>query len=256
MGSKYPRPPMMSRINENPHSAWPRDRMFDLWSLESGIMVSPLALPEMIWVDIETTGLDENEEVPLELGIILTDRVGQVIRNGVASWRIYDNRDYTWKRAIERAKLHDVVGPMHKASGLWDQIDYELQIAAATSTQYLMLPHSVASDAANWLTAQCRGVKLWPGNLDQAPLSGSSPQFDRKFLNKYLPELNLWFHYRNGADVSAIRNLQHMLSTPGIPEPADLKMHRPISDLLDSIRLYRHQLNTFLRIGSETRRML
>lgn len=236
-------------ITDNPHCIWPRGGDFHAWAQHAGALVSNQEVPEMVWVDMETSGLDEKTDVPLELGIILTDRAGRVIPNGAISWLIFDiDRQYSVLEVRENCK--DVVREMHDKSGLWADMDS----AVKSQRPYGLEPRCVQADVRNWLTNMCRGVTDWNGEK-QAPLSGSGPHFDRKFLAAYMPRLEKWFHYRNGADVSAVRNLQRM-HRHGIPEPEKREAHRPLPDLVDSITLYRHQLVTFLKVGPKTMEML
>lgn len=237
---------------DNPHWTHLQGKRFDYWIKELGLRQSMVALPEMVWVDIETTGLEETNDVPLEIGIILTDRVGRVVKDGIASWRIYDKREYRWEYRIDNCS--DFVRQMHNKSGLWEALRREFRDANDLETWNKMYPENVARNIIQWLDSQCKDVVYWNGEK-KAPLSGSSPQFDRKFIESHLLVLGDWFHYRNGADVSCVRNLQR-LHAPGLPEPEKRELHRPIEDLADSIKLYRHQLKTFLRIGEESRAIL
>lgn len=195
--------------------------------------------PVFAWVDIETTGLDPEKDVSLEMGIMLTDAIGNVC--GAANWLIWREEtfesviDKSWLKA--RATADTFVLDMHRKSGLWLAVD------DAMSSRYnhsYLHPEIVAADARLWVQQMC-------GDGVQLQLSGSTPHFDRGFLRRDLPQLENWFHYRSGVDVSGIREVaKRVCPTVVETQPVKREVHRPLPDLGDSIRLYRHMLRTFL----------
>lgn len=195
--------------------------------------------PELAWIDLETTGLDPNKDVTLELGIVLTDAVGRICRDGVASWLVYDlSKPWTalkdWGKACH--EMSDYVRDMHVNSGL--NLDIGTMLRSPGSIECAS-PSSVAYEAFAWLRA---ATERTPGEM---PMSGSSVHFDRSFIKVDMPELDSFFHYRNGVDVSSLRELAK-LHAPGIvaSQPTASKEHRTVPDLLDSIKLYRHLLES------------
>lgn len=223
----------------NPFSVQIRGAAFDSWvDNEMGDLIRITdAKPEMVWVDLETTGLDTNKDVTLELGIILTDAVGRICRDGVASWLVYDLGDdgtvrKDWGKSI--FAMPDFVREMHVESGLIEDIGKLVRYPGEISIAH---PARVAADAYNWLVAATGGD---PGKM---VLSGSSPHFDRGFLAADMPTLLAFFHYRDGADVSGLRELAKMHYPKTLERWHTPKgVHRTIPDLINSIRLYRHLL--------------
>lgn len=168
-------------------------------------MTDPL-LPVHVVVDVETTGLNENENVILELGIVLYSIEMQEIssfRRIVADGNTVAHLDHLamlhaqerdhfgqepWKGA---AYVHE----MHQKNGLaWEIRDAHAQGSQAT-------PQAVAADAVGFLNAYGLGE-----NRRKLPMTGSSVLLDRSFIKRQMPELDAAFHYRN-TDVSSIKNL-------------------------------------------------
>lgn len=147
----------------------------------------------MVWVDIETTGLDPKLDVPLELGIKVTDPDLRVTHQ--KSWYI---REEGWLARLEK---NPEVYEMHKKSGLLEELLVlpkrrrlpDGQIASWGSNQAAFL-------AWQWLTED---LEL-PAN--EYPMCGSSVHFDRKFAERHLFVFNAFFTYRH-IDVSTLKEL-------------------------------------------------
>ena len=78
-----------------------------------------------------------------------------------------------------------------------------------------------------------------------APLAGNSIHQDRRFVARYLPEVEDWLHYRN-VDVSTIKELaKRWYPKPYAGRPTKKGSHRAMDDLLESIeelKYYREHL--------------
>lgn len=162
------------------------------------------------WVDIETTGLNPNKDVILEVGIILTDEnLNEVNHTEVQ----------IFQAPITLSLMCDEVREMHEKSGLIDRCCGNNSLSLSTSEQYLIY----------WLQENL------DSSDDKPPMCGSSVHFDRTFLKRYMPELESKFHYRN-IDVSTVKNLCGAWYPPQFSErPQGEKNHTTISDLRDSI---------------------
>lgn len=213
-----------------------RGNDFDVWAESTGLPVAhEQAAPEMIWIDMETTGLAALQDVPLEAGIVLTDRWGRLIRNSAARWLIFDYNNFHWANRLR--KMPEVVRDMHEKSGLLNDL------AEVAKLPNIACPPSYVETAMlNWLVGRFGQFE----DKDKIPPSGSTVGFDRKFLELWMPSLYEWFHYRNG-DVSAWRYFVD-LHRPEVTasEPEKKKYHRVIPDIVDSIHLYRHLVHATL----------
>lgn len=190
---------------------------------------------ERVWVDLETTGLSTEFDVPLELGIVLTDKWGGVIAE--ESWLIWEGTTH-WKLAMDNAVVTEVVNKMHLKSKLWTDLNTKETVTCRQAEEY----------ALNFLDNN--NVKH--GDL---PMCGSSIGFDRSFLSVYMPNLERNFHYRN-IDVSTLKLLcmdlnPEMYAKMDSHYPNPLKMHRVIPDCYDTIAEYKFYVENFLWVGED-----
>ncbi|MGW8181178.1 MAG: oligoribonuclease [bacterium] len=174
---------------------------------------------EFVCLDLETTGLDPEEEVILEVGITLCDNK----LNKLATWE-----SLVWPGEYDLDSLNDIVAKMHGENGLLDEL--------AQSSASMKNPSRVAHDAVNWL--ESFGVK--PNSL---PMMGSSVHFDRAFLKKHMPELEAFFTYRN-VDISSIKEFAKHLGLE-VHSPKDSVAHRALADTGSTITEARFYYDTF-----------
>jgi oligoribonuclease len=230
----------MGEYNHNPFSYWMKGDSLVHWSEHQGIPLTDDA-PEFCWVDIETTGLDRTQDRILEIGLVLTNGIGEVCMDGVIDWRVFvhggneDQKGAEYLTALSRLESNPIVSEMHKKSGLLLNI-----FSDARHPEYMKThPDIVQVEARNWLAERTKKME------NGLQLSGSSPHFDRGFLQDQMPYLEDWFHYRSGVDVSALRETFKRINEAVVKtQPEKQEKHRPIPDLADSIRLYRHMLRT------------
>ncbi len=170
----------------------------------------------LVWVDVETTGLDPHTDSLLEVGLAITDADLNV--TGVISRVIAPTR-----KLLEHAD--DVVREMHHKSGLADDLRDGWALAL----------REVEPELVAWL-----GTKVVPR---EAPMCGSSVGFDRAFLAEHMPSLAGLFHYRS-IDVSTVKELVERWYPDGPVAPEKVGLHRALPDIQDSIgllRFYREQ---------------
>lgn len=238
----------MSTYRDNPFSYWMVGPSLDEWSRQMGIPLTD-DYPQFCWVDIETTGLNPKKEVILELGMTFTNGIGEICRHhGTIDWLVFDTDPWT-RRVHEDAmnSLDPFVHEMHTKSGLLR----DLEKARAHPLNHLLAPDSVCDSAVNWLHDQL-------GNeVKNLQISGSSAHFDRGFLAAHMYSLEQQFHYRVGVDVSGLREV-FKRTNPSVVErqPEKMERHRPIPDLADSIRLFRHMLRTGMILDGGLRERL
>jgi oligoribonuclease len=189
----------------------------------------------MIWVDLETTGLDANEHIPLEVGLAITDRFGNIEAEN--SWLIHEGT-FEWRRKLEEGASHPIVGPMHTSSGLWEEL----------ARHKAIIPSRYGADRlmAEWLDEN---------NFPEGtfPMCGSSVgSLDRPFITNHFPRLIKYFHYRS-IDISSVKELCK-LHAPETWEKyneltkEDIGGHRVLSDIHYSIREYQFYLKYFLKV--------
>lgn len=218
---------------------WLQGTKFWDWAEQQTIPVAPIgASPWMVWTDMETTGLDAINDVPLEFGIILTDRFGNLIPDGVVRWLVFNDMSWTWKRRLDA--MDPFVEEMHGKSGLLDELSEAMKNVFLSSS-----PRHVENEALHWLGRMFG--RTFEGK-ERIPSSGSSVQFDRKFLEQWMPDLDQWFLHRLG-DVSSLRYFTY-LHRPDLEkdEPEKRELHRVLPDIIDSIKLYRFLINNLFTL--------
>lgn len=191
---------------------------------------------EMCWIDLETTGLDARGDIPLEVGIKLTDRFGEVT---AAEWKtLVWESSLDWSKVMGLGAAHSIVGPMHQKSGLWD--DLLEQRGKTTRTR---------AETDEYLCDFLTGHEVRFGTL---PMSGSSiGSLDRPFAQEHFPNFNAALSYRN-IDISSIKELCKM-HNPVLFEnlqpiigSKDDAAHRVLEDIDSSIIEYQAYLDNFL----------
>lgn len=163
----------------------------------------------LMWVDIETTGLLDSDDI-LEVALIVTDESMKILRLGPD----LIIRPSQW--AVDH--MSDYVREMHTKTGLLERaVDSPL----------------TPLDAEKELLRFVEGF----ASAGQVPMAGSSIAFDRKFLERDMPTFSAWFHYRN-ADVSALNEfMKRWIPDYSKDRPQKREFHTPVEDLKDSISL-------------------
>lgn len=193
-------------------------------------------LPQMVWMDMETTGLQppqgRPDELVLEVGCIITDLHG----NERASFQS-TILEAGWKTMLESAT--DFVREMHARNGLEATLQME-------SKQYR--PGEKNSETIDLHLRDFLGT--YAGEPGEMPLVGSTINFDRYFLGKYFRESFNWFHYRN-VDISTIRGLCEKLAPKTYRELPPMHgpiRHRCLDDIRASIHEYQFFKDNFLDV--------
>lgn len=174
----------------------------------------------LVWIDMEMSGLDPEKDVILEIATIVTDKHLEILAEGPTliighDASLFDRMD-DWNQAH------------HVKSGLWEKVVRSTTdlTAAESQTIEFLKDYTIAR---------------------QNPLCGNSIAQDRMFINRYLPNLNQHLHYRM-IDVSSIKELVKRWYPHGPKEPAKQNNHRALDDIRESIeelRFYRdHYFHT------------
>jgi oligoribonuclease len=182
---------------------------------------------QLVWLDLEMTGLDIERHTIVEIACIVTDSELAAVDDGID---IVVHQD-----ADVLARMDDFVRKMHTKSGL--------------------LPLISASDVS-LADAQARTLAYVRSHVPAAataPLCGNSIGTDRRFLDRYMHDLDSFLHYRS-VDVSSLKELCRRWY-PAIysKRPGKSEQHRALDDIRESIeelRFYREQL--FIPVASST----
>lgn len=169
----------------------------------------------LIFVDLETTGLDERRGFPLELALLAVDPTTLAVIDSYTSTTVTVEA----RKAFLLLDGHDVY-EMHQQSGLLD---------AVLACEPFPTQGAAVQGAISWLRRHAQA--------GQPPMVGNSVHFDRRWVQHHWPELAAWFHRRN-IDVSSLRELWAAWGLEPFPKP-EVK-HRALDDLFDCVAELRH----------------
>ena len=168
----------------------------------------------LVWLDLETTGLDVETREILEIATIVTDKDLNVIAEGP------DLVVHHPESVLENIDAWCL--KQHGASGLLE--------ASRRSTVSL---RQAEEQTLSFVREHCPP--------QACPLCGNSICFDRRFLIRYMPALDAYLSYRN-VDVSTIKELLYRWH-PNLDAKVEKKSkHRALDDIRESIeelRIYR-----------------
>ena len=187
----------------------------------------PLSLgaDALAWIDLEMTGLDTANHTIVEIAVLMTNSNLEVIDDGI-DLVIHATPD-------ELAKMDDFVRTMHTKSGLLPQIENSTLSLADAGAQVLEYLRARVTERS-------------------APLCGNSIGVDRRFLDRYLPEVDQYLHYRS-VDVSSFKEVCRRWN-PSVSKgaPAKKSAHRALDDIRESIEEMRYYRDSFLRLPEPT----
>jgi oligoribonuclease len=173
----------------------------------------------LIWIDLEMTGLDTDNDSILEIATAVTDKSLNILAEGP---------EFAIVHPLTRLDaMDDWNRGQHRKSGLWQRVlesQTDMASAEAVTIDFLL----------RWVP---------PG---KSPMCGNSICQDRRFLHRLMPRLEKFFHYRN-LDVSAIKELARRWAPEVYKGFNKDSAHTALSDVRDSIeelRYYRRFMGT------------
>ena len=175
------------------------------------------ATNRIVWIDLETTGLDPGHGRILEIAIVVTDGDLKALGSHTQVFAVHPDDLLAEKSS---GGIASAVWEMHTRSGLLDDVQFAWAEEAPTISDGKLASFLDQHDA--------RG----------APLGGNSPHFDRRWIRAQMPQLHTALGYRN-IDVSTILQL---LDTWGVDlpdRPSDHIPHRAMPDITRSIDIAR-----------------
>lgn len=172
----------------------------------------PRNASNLVWIDLEMTGLDPDTCTIIEIATLVTNPQLEILAEGPV---------FAIATPQERLDAMDEWNTKHhNESGLVERIQTEgvpLEVAERQTLKFIQ----------EWVPAKT------------SPLCGNSVWQDRRFLTRYMKELNDYLHYRL-IDVSTIKELARRWYGPEAQAPRKDKAHLALDDIRESVEELRH----------------
>ncbi|WP_047048990.1 oligoribonuclease [Vibrio mexicanus] len=174
----------------------------------------------LIWIDLEMTGLDPETHKVIEIATIVTDSELNILAEGpVLAIHQPEN---------ELDKMDEWCTTTHTGSGLVDRVresSVSEQEAVRQTIEFL----------EDWVPAGA------------SPICGNSVGQDRRFLYKHMPELEQYFHYRY-IDVSTLKELTRRWKPEVLKGFSKTGSHLALDDIRESIAELQYYRKTIISI--------
>jgi oligoribonuclease len=174
----------------------------------------------LIWIDLEMTGLDTQRDAIIEIATIVTDQDLNILAKGpvlaihqpeavLAAMDSWNQKQHGQSGLVERVRNSSI-----------DLADAERQ-----TLEFLQ----------QWVPAT------------QSPMCGNSICQDRRFLARLMPKLEAYFHYRN-LDVSTVKELAARWKPELQKNLVKKNTHLALDDILESVEELRYYRQTFFNV--------
>ncbi|MBT3812733.1 MAG: oligoribonuclease [Gammaproteobacteria bacterium] len=173
----------------------------------------------LVWLDLEMTGLDSDNDLIIEIATVVTDKYLNVLATGpviavhqsdqvLAAMDAWNQEHHGKSGLIERVKASTI----DDSDAMRQTLDF---------------------------------LKEWvaPG---ESPMCGNSIGQDRRFLYRYMPDLESYFHYRN-IDVSTVKELARRWAPVVFASVQKKETHQALDDVLESIEELKHYREHFIK---------
>ena len=173
----------------------------------------------LIWIDLEMTGLDPDSDLIIEIATIVTDQNLAILAQGPVI--------AVHQSDAALAAMDDWNQQHHGQSGLIERVRISTIDMAEAERQTIEF-------LQQWVPEKT------------SPICGNSIGQDRRFLYRYMPKLEAYFHYRN-IDVSTLKELAARWA-PDVKEGFKKQStHQALDDIIESIEELRYYREHFIK---------
>ena len=173
----------------------------------------------LIWIDLEMTGLDPDRDSIIEIATVVTDKHLLVLEEGPVA---AIHQDDSVLDSMDEWNTNQ-----HGSSGLTERVRASRIDEAQAEQQTLAFLRRYVDPRVS-------------------PMCGNGVCQDRRFLVLHMPELAAFFHYRN-LDVSSFKILAQLWAPAGFELFGKHSTHLALADIHDSIRELKYYRDHFLR---------
>lgn len=174
----------------------------------------------LVWLDMEMTGLEPERDRILEMAIVVTNNQLELVAES-PSWAVHQTEEVL-------AAMDDWNQKTHGRSGLIERVRASSLDETALQTEALEFLKKYVAQGSS-------------------PMCGNTIGQDRRFMVRYLPELEAWFHYRN-LDVSTLKELSKRWAPEVYRGFKKRSRHTALADIYESIDELKYYREHFLRL--------
>lgn len=174
----------------------------------------------LIWIDLEMTGLDPERDRIIEIATLVTDKDLNILAEGPVM--VVHQSD------AQLALMDDWNVRTHTASGLVDRVK-------ASAFDDSAAEQATLAFLREWVPA------------GTSPICGNSIGQDRRFLFKYMPELEAYFHYRY-LDVSTLKELARRWKPEVLDGFKKQGTHQALDDIRESVAELAYYREHFIKL--------
>ncbi|MGM3174391.1 oligoribonuclease [Dickeya lacustris] len=174
----------------------------------------------LIWIDLEMTGLDPERDRIIEIATLVTDANLNILAEG-PTLAVHQSDS-------QLALMDDWNVRTHTASGLVERVKasrYDDRAAELETLRFLQ----------QWVPA------------GKSPICGNSIGQDRRFLFRYMPELEAYFHYRY-LDVSTLKELARRWKPDMLTGFKKRNTHQALDDIRESVAELAYYREHFIQL--------